>query len=254
MGSLTTRSRADRSQIGLAAVDAEEILERLARERQALEHGLSNDVRPRLSDVWEWLETALQDLREALGSAGLTVEQTARRLDVSQPTVRKWIKEGLLRQLPDRKPLEVEPRSIVEVERVLANVKASYPSRQWTQALAAFLHDRDLLQTGWASEGAVDFQRGEFVERDAAPDEDKIVSMTPPNKRTVTPHERGWSVDRPGAQRASSVHPTQQEAIDAARQNLKKSGGGELVVKGRNGRIRDQDTVSPGNDPRSSKG
>lgn len=31
-------------------------------------------------------------------------------------------------------------------------------------------------------------------------------------------------------------------------------GGGELAVRGNNGRIRAQDTISPGNDPRSSRG
>ncbi len=78
--------------------------------------------------------------------------------------------------------------------------------------------------------------------------------MTPPNKRTVTPHPQGWSVEKPGASRASSVHDTQQQAIDAARGNLQNAGGGELAIKGRDGRVRAQDTIAPGNDPRSSRG
>lgn len=78
--------------------------------------------------------------------------------------------------------------------------------------------------------------------------------MAPPNKRTVTPHPDGWSVEKSGAKRASSVHNTQQQAIDAARQNLANSGGGELAIKGRDGAVRAQDTVKPGNDPRSSRG
>jgi Uncharacterized protein conserved in bacteria (DUF2188) len=78
--------------------------------------------------------------------------------------------------------------------------------------------------------------------------------MTPPNKRTVTPHSDGWSVEKPGASRASSVHATQQQAIDAARGYLQNEGGGELAVKGRDGRVRDQDTIPHGNDPRSSRG
>ncbi len=73
--------------------------------------------------------------------------------------------------------------------------------------------------------------------------------MTPPNKRTVTPHPQGWSVEKPGASRASSVHDTQQQAINAARNTLQNSGGGELAIKGRNGQVRAQDTVAPGNDP-----
>lgn len=78
--------------------------------------------------------------------------------------------------------------------------------------------------------------------------------MAPANKRTVTPHPDGWSVEKPGASRASSVHQTQQQAIDAARSTLANSGGGELAIKGRDGRVRDQDTVPPGNDPRRSPG
>jgi hypothetical protein len=81
-----------------------------------------------------------------------------------------------------------------------------------------------------------------------------MLFMSRPNKRTVTPHDKGWSVDKPEASRASSVHRTQQEAIDAARQNLKNDGGGELAIKGRDGAVRAQDTVDPGRDPRSSKG
>lgn len=78
--------------------------------------------------------------------------------------------------------------------------------------------------------------------------------MTPPNKRTVTPHPNGWSVEKPGASRASSVHDTQQQAIAAARHTLAASGGGELAVKGRDGRVRAQDTIPPGSDPRRSRG
>jgi hypothetical protein len=78
--------------------------------------------------------------------------------------------------------------------------------------------------------------------------------MTPANKRTVTPHKDGWSIEKPGATRASSVHRTQKEAVDAARDSLKKAGGGELAIKGKDGAVRAQDTVAPGNDPRSSEG
>jgi hypothetical protein len=41
--------------------------------------------------------------------------------------------------------VEIAQRSVIEVERVLSTIRASYPSRCWSEALAAFLHDRDLL-------------------------------------------------------------------------------------------------------------
>lgn len=58
-----------------------------------------------------------------------------------------------------------------------------------------------------------------------------------------------WANERNDADRASSVHVTQQEAIDAARHNLLNQGGGELSVQGLDGRIRSKDTIAPGNDP-----
>ncbi len=58
-----------------------------------------------------------------------------------------------------------------------------------------------------------------------------------------------WVNERNDADRASSVHETQQAAIDAARENLTNQGGGELSVRGLDGRIRSKDTIAPGNDP-----
>lgn len=70
------------------------------------------------------------------------------------------------------------------------------------------------------------------------------------NDRTIYRNEDGsWSNKRNEAERAGSRHDTQREAIDAGRDMLRNSGGGELTVKGENGRIRSKDTISPGNDP-----
>ncbi len=64
-------------------------------------------------------------------------------------------------------------------------------------------------------------------------------------------YKRGdkWVNKRNDTDRASSTHDTQSDAEAAARNMLKNQGGGELVTKGRNGRIRSKDTIAPGNDP-----
>jgi hypothetical protein len=70
------------------------------------------------------------------------------------------------------------------------------------------------------------------------------------NSRHVVPSPRGgWDVLKPGAQRRSDHAPTQGAAINRAREILGDSGGGELRIHGRDGRIRDSDTVPPGHDP-----
>lgn len=74
--------------------------------------------------------------------------------------------------------------------------------------------------------------------------------MAKDNNRHVVPDpDGGWNVKKPGASRASSHHPTQADAIDRARQIVGNQGGGEVRIHGKDGRIRDSDTVPPGNDP-----
>ncbi len=75
----------------------------------------------------------------------------------------------------------------------------------------------------------------------------------PRNERHVVHDEDGWKVVAPNADRASARTATQAEAIDRAREILANNGGGEIVIHRPDGRIRDSDTVPPGNDPNPPK-
>lgn len=67
--------------------------------------------------------------------------------------------------------------------------------------------------------------------------------------RTVYQTDDGkWANKRNDSDRASSVHDTQKEAEDAARDNLRNQGGGELTTQGRDGKFRSKDTIEPGNE------
>ena len=71
-----------------------------------------------------------------------------------------------------------------------------------------------------------------------------------PERRHVVPNpDGGWDVKKPGAERASSHHNTQREAEQRAKEILGNAGGGEAVTHGRDGKIRDSDTVAPAKDP-----
>jgi photosystem II stability/assembly factor-like uncharacterized protein len=78
--------------------------------------------------------------------------------------------------------------------------------------------------------------------------------MSQGNSRFVSPDGDEWKVQDPDASRASSRHGTQGEAIDAARNYLDNQGGGELVVQGRGGQIRQKDTIRPARDPFPPRG
>lgn len=71
------------------------------------------------------------------------------------------------------------------------------------------------------------------------------------NDQHVVPHDRGWAVKGEGNSRASSVHDTQAQAIEAARQTAINQKT-EVLIHGRNGQIRARDSF--GSDPFPPKG
>lgn len=77
--------------------------------------------------------------------------------------------------------------------------------------------------------------------------------MSKDRDRTVFRRDGEWVNKRNDSDRASSVHRTQEEAVEAARDMLHNQGGGELAIKGRDGIIRSKDTIDPGNDPNPPK-
>lgn len=75
------------------------------------------------------------------------------------------------------------------------------------------------------------------------------VNMSNKNRHIVPNPDGGWDVKKPGAQRASAHEKTQSDAEARAKEIVANQGGGEVVIHDRHGRIRDKDTVPPGNDP-----
>ena len=68
----------------------------------------------------------------------------------------------------------------------------------------------------------------------------------------VVPHPDGWAVRGEGNSRATSVHDTQREAINVARE-IARNQGGELLIHGRDGQIRERDS-SGNSDPYPPRG
>ncbi|MCY7908301.1 DUF2188 domain-containing protein [Bacillus inaquosorum] len=68
----------------------------------------------------------------------------------------------------------------------------------------------------------------------------------------ITPRSDGkWQVKGAGNGRATSVHDTQKDAINAGR-DIARNQKSELVIHGKNGRIRQKDSY--GNDPYPPQG
>ncbi len=67
----------------------------------------------------------------------------------------------------------------------------------------------------------------------------------------VVPHANGWAVRGENNERVTSVHDTQAQAIERARE-IARNQESELLIHGRDGRIRDRDSY--GSDPYPPKG
>jgi hypothetical protein len=74
--------------------------------------------------------------------------------------------------------------------------------------------------------------------------------MTKKNQHIV-PHGDDWAVKGAGNSKATSVHPTQVEAINRGRE-IAQNQKSELLIHGQNGRIREKNSY--GNDPYPPKG
>ncbi|WP_367389077.1 DUF2188 domain-containing protein [Lewinella sp. LCG006] len=67
----------------------------------------------------------------------------------------------------------------------------------------------------------------------------------------VVPHQEGWATKGAGNERATKVHATQADAIAHAKQ-IAQNQQSELLIHGRNGRIRERNSY--GNDPYPPRG
>jgi len=79
---------------------------------------------------------------------------------------------------------------------------------------------------------------------------EKQIKMSKKNIHIVQ-RENGWAVRRERAERDSSHHNTQAEAIEAGRETAARQNV-EVLIHGRNGRIRERNSY--GNDPFPPKG
>lgn len=67
----------------------------------------------------------------------------------------------------------------------------------------------------------------------------------------VVPHNGDWAIKRGGSERATTIVPTQKEAIKIATE-IAKNQNAELIIHGRDGQIRERESY--GNDPYPPKG
>lgn len=125
-----------------------------------------------LEDAYDALESGRRDAAilamqeahrtlEGVGHApGVQVAHAARRLGVSEPTVRSWVARGALRTVTGSSPLQVEVESLRRVGRALDELRERGQDRDWLEALLDYLHDLQTRRSPALKEGLQQLERG----------------------------------------------------------------------------------------------
>ena len=132
-----------------------EALYTLVDAREAIENGHADAALDALDEAQE----VLISVRHTLGVSVATASQ---RLDVSEPTIRSWVKRGALETVPDSRPIQIEPESLHRVNRALAELRERGQDRDWLQALVDHLHDRDARGSDALCKGLAQLKRGQL--------------------------------------------------------------------------------------------
>jgi excisionase family DNA binding protein len=106
---------------------------------------------------------ALAD-RVAHRDAGAKVSEAAEILAISAPTVRAWIKAGLLAPVPDRSPVRIELSSLAAAKRAVDAVRRIKDEPQLLAEVYRILRDRDILNDPNVRQGIEDYRAGRAVE------------------------------------------------------------------------------------------
>jgi transposase-like protein len=107
------------------------------------------DARDELAASGQDVAAALRRIEDAVArldgltsvSPGLPVAETARYLGVSEPTVRDWLRRGVLRTVPGAKPLLVERDGLRRVHRAVEELRERGQDADWLRALLDYLDD-----------------------------------------------------------------------------------------------------------------
>ncbi len=109
-----------------------------------------------LAEAAELLET------DVARGTGLSVDAAAEYLDVSAPTVREWMRRGVLERKADTKPAQIDRESARTVHRALAELRACGQDRDWLTALVDYLHDARDRRSESVRKGLDELARGEL--------------------------------------------------------------------------------------------
>ena len=94
--------------------------------------------------------------------AGLPVADAATYLQVSEPTVREWLKRGVLSRVRDAKPVLIERESLRSVHLLLAELRERGKDRDWLSTFVDYVHDRAVIRSRTVQRGLAEMEAGDL--------------------------------------------------------------------------------------------
>lgn len=95
-------------------------------------------------------------------ASGLSVADAAAYLTVSQPTVRGWLKRGVLEQVPGSEPVLIDRASVRHVHRLLEELRERGKDREWLRTFVDYVHDMAIRRSPEVRRGIKQMERGEL--------------------------------------------------------------------------------------------
>jgi excisionase family DNA binding protein len=150
-GTLLVMGKREKQQVAYAVLELEDARDELV----ARGEGAAPTVR-RLEDVVARLDS------NGLATPGLPVSEAARYLEVSEPTVRDWLKRGVLKRVSGSRPVLIDRSSLRHVHRLLAELRERGKDRDWLRSLMDYLDDLAVVRSPEVQRGLADFEAGRF--------------------------------------------------------------------------------------------
>lgn len=193
-------------------------------------------------------------LRRAAAAHGVGATQLARLWIIDRLRLEREI--GVLSDTPDDRTPDLELTLRKQVVPAILQSLTSQAGDVLRKSLEVAIEDahRRVANAAEQAERTSISARSERARRRSIPiekNDGKEVRVAEKGIHVVPSEAGGWAVKTEGSTRARSTHDTQKDAINAGRQAAQKAKT-ELLIHGRDGRIRDRDSY--GNDPRSRKG
>lgn len=139
----------DKQQVARVVVELED-----ARDELAASDGDFSSVIAQLDKVVARLD------HEALATPGLPVSEAAAYLQLSEPTVRDWLKRGALKSVPGAKPVLVERESLRSVRRAVDELRERGTDADWLGSLLDYIDDMAIRRSPGVQRGLEELAAG----------------------------------------------------------------------------------------------